>query len=162
MNAPLSISLPTSTAKTAAPVIANGALVIWRLTDIREDQVENKGTVIKFFWDLVNPAPLTDGTTLLPGQFGSKHIENVRLYDKNTEPGKIPARSIQQLSQLIDACLGTGDADNKKGKPPRPDFDASCQATMLGKTVAATMKNRTGDYEGHEFGKVQFPEDVKA
>ena len=114
-----------------------------------------------FEWHLVDPAPTTEGRTLNPGEFGATFFENIALFDKNTPPGDVPQWARKRIAQRQDALLGTGDPNNSKGKPTRPDFDAACLEQMIGKELYATMKVKTGAFTGNEFDTLYFPGDVQ-
>lgn len=159
---PLSISLPTDSTKTSTPLISDGFTAEWRFVSVDQKQTD-KGVVLGLRWDLVKPAPTTSGITLNPGDFGSSFFENIQLYDKHSTPGGPPPEwAVKKIASRIDACLGTGDPGNSKGKPTRPTFDAATVALMTGKVVLAKMKVKTGEYEGNEFGTLYYPGDVKA
>jgi hypothetical protein len=118
--------------------------------------------MLKFEYDLVEPAPTADGGTIQPGQMGAKMFENIALFDKNTPAGTVPQWALERIAKRQDALLGTGDANNKKGKPARPAFGPEAVEQMIGKELVAKMKVRTGDYTGNEFDQVYFPGDIAA
>lgn len=161
-NAPLSIALPTAGVKTAFPLIADKQQASFRLTEISQTNTE-KGPVIKFSWELSAPAPGNQGKPIAPGELGSKHFENVQLYDKNSVPGGPPPQwALAKIATRLDALLGTGDEGNIKGKPVRPQLDASLVPSLIGKEIVATVK--ITEYEGqqrNEFSRVEHPGDVK-
>lgn len=164
---PLSISLPTSGAKTSVPMFAENQYVPMRLVSVEQGEVEGKGTTIKFTWDLINPAPSVDsqrgeGPPIEPGKFGSKFFDTVRFYDKDTPQGQIPERAQKAICQRQDALLGTGDPNNKKGKPVRPDFNGDTVPDLLGKIAHIRFKVKTGEFEGNEIADLRFPGDEKA
>lgn len=163
MQGPLNLSLDTQTAKTSVPKFLEGIHVKMRLTAINQDTVEGKGQVIKFAYELVDPAPQQDSQEpLLPGAFGSKVFDSVQLYDKNTKPGDpAPSWSINKICARQDGFLGTGDEGNKKGKPTRPKFDAECVSKMLGQVAFFKFKNKTGDYDGQDIASITHPSDVQ-
>ena len=156
---PLDITLNISQAKTAVPMIADGHVCKWRLHSISKVSGE-KGDQLKFEYDLVDPAPDSEGGQILPGAMGAKFFENIALYAK--PDAKDPKWFEKRIASRVDALLGTGDAGNKKNKPTRPDLDAQAVAQMIGKELVAKMKVRTGDFIGNEFGAVYFPGDVTA
>lgn len=162
-NGPLDINLPTGEAKTQVPVVADGKWVDLRLANITQGYVPQKGKVLKFTWELASPTVTTEGRPLNPGDFGSSFFDDIQLYDKNTKEGDpAPKWAINKLSKRIDACLGTGDKDNPKGKPTRPDFGSEVGGMMIGKLAKVKMGVKTGDFTGNEFKDVQFPADVSA
>lgn len=161
MQGPLSINLSTSKTKTAVPTIQENLKVPFRVAGINKSHVEGKGDVLTFECDLVNPTITKDGTPLNPGDFGSKQFHKIQLYAK--ADAKDSEWFLTKLSKIIDACLGTGDPGNDKGKPVRPDFNDEVAAQMIGKTFIATMRIRAEEFGGgNEFGQLQFPADVKS
>lgn len=152
---PLSISLPTSTAKTTVPLIAEGQFVKWQLKSVKEDTNDN-GKFLTFTCQLAAPTVTTEGEPLTPDSpVGNMFWHKIYLYDKN-HPGVVPPRAITGVCQLIDAVLGTGDANNTKGKPARPEFDDSTIAAMTNQTFYAKMRVRTSDSYGpqNDFGQL--------
>lgn len=132
-----------------------------RFAEVGQDVVEGKGNVIKFTFDLVDPAANQDGGTILPGQLGSKVFVNVQDYDKNTKPGEgMPKWATEKLAKITDAFLGTGDAGNKKGKPTRPDFGPAIVPNLIGQVAFLKFKNKTGEYVGQDVTTFTFPGDV--
>jgi hypothetical protein len=158
-NQPLDISLNLGDTKTAVPMVKDGELVSLRLANLGQVTTE-KGKSLKFEYDLVNPAPDTDGGVINPGSMGSKIFENIQLYAK--ADAKDPKWYEKRIASRIDALLGTGDKDNKKNKPPRPDLNAKLVPELLGKTLVAKMRVRTGEYTGNEIATVTFPGDIAA
>lgn len=158
-NGPLDISLDLNSTKTAIPMIADGHLCEWRLKNLTQAS-SDKGQTLKFEYDLVAPAPSTEGTEIRPGDMGSKFFENIQLYAK--PDAKDPQWFMKKLATRIDALLGTGDEGNSKGKPTRPALSAATVPDLLGKVLLAKMAVRTGEYTGNEFKTVTFPGDVAA
>lgn len=165
MNGPLSISINTASAKTGIPKFADNSWVHLRCAEVKFDSTE-KGHVVKWKWELVDPAASEEsaagtGEPILPGKFGSTYFETVQLYDKNTDPNNpvVPDWAVTKLSVREDALLNTGDADNKKGKDVRPNFDQDLLPTLFGKTCWAQMKIRKGEYEGNEISKMMSEAD---
>lgn len=156
---PLDISLDLSNTKTAIPLIADGQYVELRLVKLSMES-NDKGKSTKWEYDLVKPAPDTEGGTIVPGGMGSKQFENIQLYAK--PDAKDPKWFEKKIATRMDALLGTGEAGNKKGKPTRPNFDTSAVEQMIGKTLVAKMKVKTGEYVGNEFATVTFPSDIAA
>lgn len=118
--------------------------------------------MIVFEWELTAPAPSTEGNEIKPGDMGSHFFENVALFDKNTTDGSVPKWAQERIAKRIDALLGTGDPDNKKGKPTRPPLSPQVIPTLIGKELVAKMGVRTGDFIGNEFTQVFFPGDIAA
>jgi hypothetical protein len=158
-NEPLSISVNLADTKTAIPMVRDGELVSLKLVNLGQVTSE-KGKSLRFEYDLVNPAPDTDGGTINPGAMGSKIFEHIQLYAK--PDAKDPKWYEKRIATRIDALLGTGDKDNKKGKPARPDLNAQLVPQLIGKVLVAKMKVRTGEYTGNEIGSVTFPGDIAA
>lgn len=158
---PLDISLDLSNTKTTVPMVMEGHLCEWRFVRAGTKTSENGKTVV-LEWDLVNPAPNTEGGQIKPGEMGSKLFENIALYDKNTPKDQVPEWANKRIAQRIDGVLGTGDLGNPKGKPARPVFNAETVTKMIGQTMVAKMKVRGGDYVGNEFGQITFPGDISA
>lgn len=159
---PLDITINTKDIKTTVPMVADGHYAKWKLANVSK-QINDKGPALKFEWDLVDPAPNTEGGQILPGQMGAKLFENITLYDKNTTPPAIPKWASERIAKRQDALLGTGDAGNPKGKPLRPDFSPECVQQMLGKFLIAKMRVKTSDSGvNSEFASVVFPGDISA
>jgi hypothetical protein len=157
---PLDISLNLSGTKTAVPMVQDGAMVKLRLTSLSQLRGE-KGNSLKFEYDLVEPAPDTEGGTINPGAFGSKIFEQIALYAK--PDAKDPRWFEKNIAQRIDALLGTGDAGNKKGKPTRPDFNGQLVPQLIGKDLIAKMKVQSDDnFTGNRIVSVTFPGDIAA
>lgn len=163
MSGPLNIQAPTSTAQTAIPMFPEKTYVKVRFTSVGQDVVPDKGNVIKFEFDLVDPAPNQDGGTILPGQIGSKVFVNVQDYDKNTKPGEgMPKWATEKISKIMDSFLGTGDIGNKKGKPPRPNFGPEVVPSLIGQVAFFQFKNKPADsgYTGQDVSSFTFPGDI--
>ena len=157
---PLSISLNLSGTKTAIPMVADGTMVRLRLISLSQIKTD-KGNSLRFEYDLVEPAPDSEGGTINPGAFGSKIFENVAMYAK--VDAKDPKWFEKTIAQRIDALLGTGDAGNKKGKPTRPDLDGSLVPNLIGKELVAKMKVQNDEnYVGNRIQNVTFPGDIAA
>jgi hypothetical protein len=156
---PLDISLNLGDTKTAVPMIKDGELVTLRLATLGQGATE-KGKSLKFEYDLQHPAPDSDGGTINPGAMGSKVFENIQLYAK--PDAKDPKWYEKRIATRIDALLGTGDKDNKKGKPARPDLNSQLVPQLIGKTLVAKVRVKTGEYTGNEIVSVTFPGDIAA
>lgn len=157
---PLDISIDTTATKTVVPFYVERSYVKQRLAKCNVEDVEGKGKQIKFEFNLVDPAPDQDGGTILPGKPGGFVFVNVQLYDKNTKDGSVPAWATEKIAKIQDALLGTGDVDNKKGKPPRPPLNAESVAMMIGKECFMQFKNKTGEYTGQDVSSFTFVGDV--
>lgn len=157
---PLSISLDLSGTKTAIPMVADGTMVRLRLVSLTQIKGE-KGNSLRFEYDLVEPAPDTEGGVINPGAFGSKIFETIAMYAK--PDAKDPKWFYKNIAQRIDAFLGTGDEGNKKGKPVRPDLSAELVPQLIGKELVAKMKVQQDDvYTGNRIQTVTFPGDIAA
>jgi hypothetical protein len=165
MPEPLDVNYDLSKAKTVVPLIADGHLCRLRLTNLSVDTTD-KGPSTKWEWDIVEPVPSTEGEQIRPGDFGAKFFENIQLYAK--PDAKNPAWFVERIAKRVDGLLGTGDANNKKGKPTRPSIvvnDAGIRELapqLVGKEIVAKMKVKTGDYLGNEIQTVTFPGDISA
>lgn len=156
---PLSISLNTGDAKTAIPLIIDGQKARFRLTEIGQINDEaGAPTRIKFKCVLIDPAPLRDGGTVQPGFPVFTDVPT-----KTKDSAEMPAWAVTKVSNIMDACLGTGDKDNTKGKPARPTFDNAIVPALIGKEFVATVKikknNETG-YESNDLTSFTFMGDV--
>lgn len=168
---PLSIKINTQDTKTGVPMFADGSWVHLRLTGLDSAAVENKGTVLKWKWELIDPAPSVDSSRdgtcdpIYPGKFGSSYFESIQLYDKNTDfsipedQRPAPDWAVKKICARLDGLLNTGDPGNKKGKDARPQFDEQLVPQLLGKALWAQMKVRTGEYEGNEISKIMSEAD---
>ena len=64
----------------------------------------------------------------------------------------------------VDGFLGTGDANNKKGKPRRPTFNAEVVSQMIGSEAMAkitVMKSKKSDYVGNDISTVTYLGDLE-
>jgi hypothetical protein len=157
---PLSISLNLSGTKTAIPMVQDGAMVRLRLLSLTQ-VAGDKGNSLKFEYDLLDPAPDTEGGTINPGAFGSKIFEQVAMYAK--PDAKDPTWFHKVIAQRIDALLGTGDEGNKKGKPTRPDLSSELVPQLIGKELVAKMKVQQDDnFTGNRIASVTYPGDIAA
>lgn len=155
-SSPLSISLDLSQVKTTKPVIVDAHWCHGRFANCKESTNE-KGKSLNFEFHLLDPAPTDDGKEVKPG---FPVFRNVALYDKNTPPGQLPDWVMPLISKIIDACLGTGDPDNDKGKPPRPVFDQNLISVLVGKELWFKVKAKTGEFQGNDITEFRFPGDV--
>ena len=156
---PLDISLNLGDTKTAIPTIADGHVCRLKLVNLTQGANE-KGKDLKWEYELQDPAPDSDGGTITPGAMGSKIFEHIQLYAK--PDAKDPKWFEKKIATRIDALMGTGDKENKKGKPVRPDLSAQLVPQLIGKTLVAKMRVKTGDYTGNEIASVTFPGDIAA
>lgn len=158
---PLNITIDTTSAQTQVPFFVENSYVKFACAKVNLDQVKDKGDVIKFEFDLRDPAPTPEGQTILPGAFGSKVFVSVQLYDKNTKPGDgVPKWAVEKLAKITDALLGTGDPNNTKNKPSRPPFNAETVSMLIGKECFLKFKNKTGEYTGQDVTTFTYMGDV--
>lgn len=150
-NQPLNINIDLTGITTTLPLIADGHIAKVRLKNIT--QTEREGNpIIKWELTLVEPAPTVDGLTVQPGfpLFVNFDISRDFL--------------LQKMSKFVDGFLGTGDINNKKGKPPRPQFNADTVNQMLGTEAYAkitVMKSKKSDYVGNDISSVIYPDDLE-
>lgn len=160
-SGPLNLTLNTAEVKTQVPKFVEKTYVKVRFAKLEQEEVPNKGTVLKFQYELVDPTPDQDGQTILPGQMGSKIFDSVQLYDKNTKAGDpAPKWAMEKIGKRLDGFLGTGDKGNTKGKPDRPDLSPEVAAQLIGQLAFMTFKNKTGDYDGQDIADIKFPGDM--
>ena len=158
-NAPLSINMSLAQVQTAIPLVADGAQPLYRLTGFEQVAKEGSCDNLKFIFELVNPTQSTDGTPIMPGAIGSKHIEFVPTESK--PDAKDPLWHQKKICNIMDALLGTAQAGHPT-KPTRPDLNAETAGMLLGKTAFLSMKVKTGEYVGNEVKRFTHPDDVKA
>ncbi len=178
-DGPLSTTYSLAAAKTAFPMAQKGVLAQWRCTNVTSEMKELKeesvgiiengqGRALKFEFELVNPVSDCDGVPILPGKPGSKMTRTINLFARVS--GKSHDWFIRSICDIVDALLGTADADNKKGKPPRPDINlgsptvgAELAQILVSRELIAKMDVRT--HEGNtnsDFEKLFFPPDLAA
>lgn len=159
MSGPLNLTLDTSNAKTSIPFFVENTYVKARLQRIEQDTLEGKGDTISFEFALVDPAPNQDGGTILPGAMGSKIFKTLYLYGKDGEEAA-KVRAANDIGKILDGLLGTGDADNKKGKAPRPNFGPELVPTLIGQTTLLKFRNPKADRTSQDIIGFTFPGDV--
>lgn len=159
MSGPLNLTLPTGSAVITVPFFVEKTYVKVRFAKVSQETVPEKGDVIRFDFDLVDPAPNQAGGTILPGQIGSKLSKTVYLYGKDGAEAA-QARATNDVSRILDGFLGTGDEGNKAGKPTRPQFDATVVPTLIGQTALVQFRNPTGDRTSQDISSFTFPGDV--
>jgi len=173
MSGPLSNLLSSKNVKTAVPLIKDNSLVPLRLKSLIHERIE-KGDVIKWEFVTTGPVDQNDGGQIMPGSLGSMVFQTTRFYGKDG-PEAAVGRAMQEVSRYIDALLGTADQPNPKGKPERPELldqaaaaqgvlqlDPAVVASLVGQTLLATIKVKTGDFVGNEISRVYFPADKGA
>lgn len=128
-TSPLSINLDLSGIVTAMPIIVADHLSNARLKAI--DQISSdKGITLVWTYELTEPAPTQDGGQVSPG-YPIKDF--IQLYSK--PDSKRPDWFKEVIAKHIDACLGTGDPNNKAGKPVRPELNAELLPQLIGRPV---------------------------
>lgn len=166
---PLSFELPTSTTKTAIPQIANDTWCKFRLVSLKQYQVDlkpevygvDKGRVHKWEFDLVDAVKANDGTVIEPGKLGAKQFVTVQLYAK--PDAKDAEWFIKKTNRILDGLLGTGDPDNKKNKPVRPNLTADVVPQLIGKILLGKMKETTNEgITRSDINEFAFPPDMGA
>jgi hypothetical protein len=150
-NQPLSISLNLTDISTAVPLIADGTMARVRLKNI--SQTERDGNpVIKWEFSLAEPAQTTEGDQVRAG------FPLFVTFDTSHE------FLMQKMARFVDAFMGTGDPNNKKGKPPRPQFNADTVSQMIGTEAMAkitVMKSKKSDYVGNDISTITYLGDLE-
>jgi hypothetical protein len=148
---PLSISLNLTDISTTVPLIADGTMAKVRLKNI--SQTERDGNpVIKWEFTLVEPAPTTEGDQVRAG------FPLFASFDTSQE------FLMQKMARFVDGFLGTGDANNKKGKPTRPQFNAHVVSQMIGTEAMAkitVIKSKKSDYVGNDIATLTYLGDLE-
>ncbi len=141
MSTPLSIALPTSSIKTAMPLIGDKTWVKVKLASVGEENhvedgqealAENKKPFIIFKVETTDNVASSEGKIIEPGKPGSFLSERIYLRDKNNLTS-VPEMAGKKVGQIMDAFDNTGDADNTKGLAPRKDFSDQWVAESVGK-----------------------------
>ena len=83
--------------------------------------------MIKWEFTLVEPALTTEGDQVRAG------FPLFASFDTSQE------FLMQKMARFVDGFLGTGDANNKKGKPRRPQFNAHVVSQMIGTEAMAKI-----------------------
>lgn len=146
-SGPLSITLPTSTTKSAMPQIASNTWAKFKYAaPVKQRTIagEGKGDVLDFEFHLAEPASDTEGKTINPGGVGSKQFHTVFMYGKDGKEAALD-RATKEVNKILDAMLGTGDPGNAKGKPARPDFNNELQPSLIGLTFWGKVRARQND-----------------
>jgi hypothetical protein len=148
---PLSISLNLSDISTTVPLIADGTMAKVRLKNI--SQTERDGNpVIKWEFTLAEPALTTEGDQVRAG------FPLFTTFDTSHE------FLMQKMARFVDGFLGTGDANNKKGKARRPTFNAEVVSQMIGSEAMAkitVMKSKKSDYVGNDIATLTYLGDLE-
>jgi hypothetical protein len=149
---PLTVNVPLDAIKTVVPLIADGTLAHVRLKNISQTESRDGNTVLKWELTLLDPAPTDDGHEV---QAGFPIFIN---FDVTKE------FLMQKMARFVDGFLGTGDANNRKGKPPRPQFNAETVSRMLGAEGYAkvTVRKGSSDYIGNDITAIIHPADLPA
>ena len=163
MPGPLSI-LQTSTTSTAIPLIADNQPVRFRVQEMTyaEPEGERAYGQVKVKLATIDPVPSRDGSTLNPG-FPIFQTFNLGTKEDPSKPLDLVKRNI---CQFMDACLGTGDAGNTKGLPPRPELDTELFPTFIGKEFHAIVKVRESKDPqygpSNQLNNMQYPASIAA
>jgi hypothetical protein len=148
---PLSISLNLTDISTAVALIADGTMARVRLKNI--SQTERDGNpVIKWEFALAEPALTTEGDQVRAG------FPLFTTFDTSHE------FLMQKMARFVDGLLGTGDANNKKGKPRRPTFNAEVVSQMIGGEAMAKItvtKSKKSDYVGNDISTLTYLGDLE-
>jgi hypothetical protein len=149
-NQPLNINVNLADVTTTVPLIVDGTMAKVRLKNI--SQTERDGNpVIKWEFTLAEPAPTTDGLQVQPGfpLFANFDVSREFL--------------VQKMARFVDGLLGTGDANNKKGKPARPALNAETVSRMIGAEAVAKItlvKSTKSDYVGNDIATMTHVDDL--
>jgi AP2 domain. len=148
---PLNTTLDLSQIQTTVPLIADGATPKVRLKNITQGDRDGS-VVIKWEFVLVDPAPAQDGTQVRAGfpLFTTFDISRDFLVEK--------------MTRFMDALLGTGDANNRKGRPARPRFNSETVSQMLGAEAYARItvsRSKKSDYVANDIGSLIHKEDYE-
>lgn len=175
MSGPLSL-FSTSKASTSLPLIADGTMCRFRIESVSVDQPEGNRTwaQIKIVTKTLDPVPSSEGHPINAG-WPVFNTFPLGTKDATTTP---PDWAPGAVSKFIDAVFGTGDKDNKKGKPERPEFfdqEAAAQGvaklsdaalSMIGKEIVAkvAVKKSKDDTFGDSnvLKNLTFPGDIAA
>lgn len=136
---PLTIDLDLSGVSTTVPLVSETTARV-RVQDITEVERDGHAT-IKWKLTLQEPCPTEDGGTV---SVGFPLFVN---FDPQYEWTK------QKIAKFIDGFLGTGDHNNKQGKPARPRFNAETVSRLIGAEARAKIvvrKSPKSDYVGNE------------
>jgi hypothetical protein len=147
---PLNISLDLSKIKTTIPLIMDGTMARVRLKDVSQGDRDGH-TVIKWEFILVEPTTTTEGGNVGPG---FPLFVNFDLSQEWLQ---------QKMAKFVDGLLGTGDEDNRKGKPIRPQFDSELVARMIGTEGIAKIivtRSKKTDYVGNDIASLTYPQDL--
>jgi hypothetical protein len=148
-NQPLNIHLDLSKVKTTLPLIQDCMTKV-RLKDVTESQRDG-ASVVKMEFVLVDGAPTDDGTTVGAGFPLFVNFDTSQVWLQ------------QKLAKFVDGLLGTADADNKRGKPARPDFGPELLPDLIGKEAIAKIvisRSKKSDYVGNDIASLTFLGDV--
>jgi hypothetical protein len=149
---PLNININLADVTTTVPLIADGSMCRVRLKNV--SQVERDGNpIIKWELSLVEPAPTVDGLQVQPGFPLFIHFDVSHEF------------LVQKMARFVDGFLGTGDANNRKGKPVRPSLNSETVHRMIGAEAIAKItvtKSKKSDYVGNDVSSLTYPSDLEA
>lgn len=158
---PLSIKMNTAGATTAIPLIADGTTCKFRLKSLGQSEKGDNDQWSRLVFEFVttDPAPTQEGKQV---QLGFPVFVRLPLGSKE-DPANVPEWVSRVSATIEDALLGTGDADNEKGKPQRPELNAELIPSLIGKELIAKVKIRKADnFIGNDLGDYMFPGDLLA
>ena len=148
---PLEIDLDLSGVSTAQPLIRHGHVGRVRLADISGVKNDSNQTVaLKWEFRLVEPAPAQDAEGSPLPDVNANYPIFVRI---NLGQDFL----LVKQAKFMDALLGTGDKNNTKGKPDRPNLNAAVVASMVGREAIARVSvshGKTG-YVGNDIDKLE-------
>jgi hypothetical protein len=150
---PLNITVNTTDIATALPLIVDGTQAKVRLKNISQLERDSGQLVIKWEFALVDPAPTVDGAQVQAGFPLFVNFDVSRDF------------LLRKMATFIDGILGTGDINNRKGKPSRPALGPESVSQMLGGEAIAkivVVKSTKSDYVGNDIDKLTYPGDLAA
>jgi hypothetical protein len=146
---PLDIDIDLSEVTTTIPLIADNTSVRVRLKNITRGERDGN-VIVKWEMTLSEPAPTEDGLTVGAG------FPLYTNFDLSQEWLK------QKMAKFIDGFLGTGDRNNKRGKPERPRLNAATVSGMIGAEATAKVvvqRSKKTDYVGNEIVSITHLEE---
>ena len=148
---PLTVNIPLDSTRTVIALIADGTLAHVRLKNISQSERDGN-PILKWEMTLIDPVPTDDGHEARAG------FPIFINFDVSKE------FLMQKMARFVDGFLGTGDANNRKGKPPRPAFNADTVSRMLGAEGYAKVTIRKGanDFVANDVTAIIHPADMAA
>lgn len=148
-NSPLNIHLDLSKVKTALPLIQECMTKV-RLQDVTESQRDG-ATVIKMEFHLSDGAQTEDGGQVNAGFPLFVNFDTSQVWLQ------------QKLAKFIDGLLGTGDENNRKGRPTRPDFGPELLPDLIGREAIGKIiisRSKKSDYVGNDIASLTYLGDI--